>query len=292
LRGRRLGLAPSSQLPGQAEWRSLVVSEPGDDDQSDEEPAFAHVAVRVRASVRRRLSTSSPRYPVRHFPRRRERGELSRFVRPRSGSPCDLGATFCPSESHEPLHRSSFPVPGPGRSSAAGPFLSAVEHSSIFKGTLHEAAAGYAPRDPFFQNAFHTRGSGGSVGRPEYKRPRFAGPLQSPLTDSNRRPPPYHGGFELVLRDVGTALVSTLSLHFPVCLLAAPFLWKNSEPLQDSPNLSPKPVPTGRSPETLITCIAPASAPTCTPGINPLQFAGLAIVTAMNLFPCVVRWAR
>jgi hypothetical protein len=63
----------------------------------------------------------------------------------------------------------------------AGPFLSAVEHSSIFKGTLHEAPAGYAPKDPFFQNAFHTRAGEGSVGRPEYKRPRFAGLLQEAL---------------------------------------------------------------------------------------------------------------
>src|SRR5205823_10181105 len=62
------------------------------------------------------------------------------------------------------------------------------------KCTLHEGAGGYAPKDPFFQNAFHTRASGGSGGRPEYKRPRFAGPLKSPLPDSNRRPPPYHGG--------------------------------------------------------------------------------------------------
>src|SRR3954451_17434745 len=38
------------------------------------------------------------------------------------------------------------------------------------------------------------RVSAGSPGRPEYKRPRFAGPLQSPLTDSNRRPPLYEEG--------------------------------------------------------------------------------------------------
>jgi hypothetical protein len=35
--------------------------------------------------------------------------------------------------------------------------------------------------------------AGAALGRPEYKRLRFAGPFQSPLTDSNRRPPPYHG---------------------------------------------------------------------------------------------------
>ena len=41
----------------------------------------------------------------------------------------------------------------------------------------------------------------------------FAG-TSSPLTDSNRRPPPYHGGFDQLLPDVGTALASVLSLHF------------------------------------------------------------------------------
>jgi hypothetical protein len=30
---------------------------------------------------------------------------------------------------------------------------------------------------------------------PRPRKSRFAGLLQSPLTDSNRRPPPYHGGF-------------------------------------------------------------------------------------------------
>ena len=35
------------------------------------------------------------------------------------------------------------------------------------------------------------------------KRSRFTGTLQSPLTDSNRRPPPYHGGSQAVL--AGTA---------------------------------------------------------------------------------------
>jgi hypothetical protein len=43
---------------------------------------------------------------------------------------------------------------------------------------------------------------------------RFAGLLQSPLTYSNRRLPPYHGGFDLWLRDAGTALAITLALQF------------------------------------------------------------------------------
>jgi hypothetical protein len=44
----------------------------------------------------------------------------------------------------------------------------------------HEGAAGYAPKDPSFQNAFHTRVSAGSAGRPVYKRPRFAGAFAEP----------------------------------------------------------------------------------------------------------------
>jgi hypothetical protein len=35
----------------------------------------------------------------------------------------------------------------------------------------------------------------------------------SPLPESNRGPPPYHGGFDLLLCHVGTALASALSLH-------------------------------------------------------------------------------
>jgi hypothetical protein len=35
----------------------------------------------------------------------------------------------------------------------------------------------------------------------------------SPLPDSNRGPPPYHGGLELRLCDVGKALGSALSLQ-------------------------------------------------------------------------------
>ena len=42
----------------------------------------------------------------------------------------------------------------------------------------------------------------------------FAGFPSSPLTDSNRRPPPYHGGFGLRLYDAGRALTYALSLQF------------------------------------------------------------------------------
>jgi hypothetical protein len=36
----------------------------------------------------------------------------------------------------------------------------------------------------------------------------------SPLTDSNRRPPPYHGGFALRLCDLLSSFSRALSLHF------------------------------------------------------------------------------
>jgi hypothetical protein len=36
---------------------------------------------------------------------------------------------------------------------------------------------------------------------------------KSHLTDSNRRPPPYHGGFELQLCEAGKALDTTLCLQ-------------------------------------------------------------------------------
>jgi hypothetical protein len=41
----------------------------------------------------------------------------------------------------------------------------------------------------------------------------FAG-ISSPLTDSNRPPPPYHGGFALLRWDLGEAPDSALSLQF------------------------------------------------------------------------------
>jgi len=46
-------------------------------------------------------------------------------------------------------------------------------------------------------------------------QPRRENPwkTESPLTDSNRRPSPYHGGFALLLCDLGKALGSALSLQ-------------------------------------------------------------------------------
>jgi len=55
--------------------------------------------------------------------------------------------------------------------------------------------------------------------RPTENRP-FAGgssTQKSPLTDSNRRPPPYHGGFGVTTVVGGNALAKPFSLHSPLC---------------------------------------------------------------------------
>jgi DNA-binding CsgD family transcriptional regulator len=90
--------------------------------------------------------------------------------------------------------------------------------------------------------------------RSDNRSGRFAG-ISSPLTDSNRRPPPYHGGFDLLVSDVGTALPIALFCISPDLSACCPLPLKNPEPPRKSPNLSPKPVPKGRSAETLMTGI-------------------------------------
>jgi len=56
------------------------------------------------------------------------------------------------------------------------------------------------------------------------KNPGVRGFL-SPLPDSNRGPPPYHGGFAPRLRDLGRVLGNALSLEFGWFLrLQHPFL--------------------------------------------------------------------
>ena len=50
---------------------------------------------------------------------------------------------------------------------------------------------------------------------------------QSPLTDSNRRPPPYHGGFGLLLCDLERRLVE----RFPCNLVG--FAARSTLPLND-----------------------------------------------------------
>src|SRR5262249_21215297 len=49
-------------------------------------------------------------------------------------------------------------------------------------------------------------------------------PFQSPLTDSNRRPPPYHGGFALLVLRISERTGRALSLQFGLFLrLLLPF---------------------------------------------------------------------
>ena len=74
----------------------------------------------------------------------------------------------------------------------------------------------------------------------------FAGSLsfqKSPLTDSNRRPPPYHGEFALRLCDLGKALGSALSLQSGWFLRSVPLALNDPEPPRGAPNLSPEPSP-------------------------------------------------
>jgi len=68
---------------------------------------------------------------------------------------------------------------------------------------------------------------------------------ESPLADSNRRPPPYHGGFEPLLGDLGNALGRALS-----CYSLVFFAWStpslgDPELPREAPNLSPEPSPNG-----------------------------------------------
>jgi hypothetical protein len=63
---------------------------------------------------------------------------------------------------------------------------------------------------------------------------------KSPLTDSNRRPPPYHG---LRLRGPGTALIGALFLHLSWFFCDRSLSSKSPEPPRKTLNLSPKPVP-------------------------------------------------
>jgi hypothetical protein len=65
----------------------------------------------------------------------------------------------------------------------------------------------------------------------------------SPLTDSNRRPPPYHGELGLRRPVGGNALPASFLLHlraFPVSVI--PSLRLPGRPWEPS-NLSPRPVP-------------------------------------------------
>src|SRR6059036_3252410 len=82
------------------------------------------------------------------------------------------------------------------------------------KARSRERLAGKGYRNWIFHNTFHARPRAKTRRLLPKKKPRFAGPLQSPLTDSNRRPPPYHGGCGQQLCDAEKALGKALSLQF------------------------------------------------------------------------------
>jgi hypothetical protein len=73
---------------------------------------------------------------------------------------------------------------------------------------------------------------------PKGKAPR-AGLLQSPLTDSNRRPPPYHGGIGLRRWHGGGALAALLSLQLRRLRDFVTSSSKTLEPPRRTSNLSP-----------------------------------------------------
>jgi hypothetical protein len=61
------------------------------------------------------------------------------------------------------------------------------------RGSSAAASTAKRPRDALIE--FDQRRPAQVVDRRATERPAFAGLCQSPLTDSNRRPPPYHRGF-------------------------------------------------------------------------------------------------
>jgi hypothetical protein len=76
------------------------------------------------------------------------------------------------------------------------------------------------------------------------KNPRFAGVL-SPLPDSNRGPPPYHGDF--AFRRCGVRSPFYMAVSLRISGLAPTESWVSSEPdpTRQTPDLSPRPVPKG-----------------------------------------------
>jgi hypothetical protein len=65
--------------------------------------------------------------------------------------------------------------------------------------------------------------------------------MRSPLTDSNRRPPPYHGGFELHLRDAGKRLIPRFSCKLARLASRSSLPLKDPERPRRSSHLSPIP---------------------------------------------------
>jgi hypothetical protein len=71
-------------------------------------------------------------------------------------------------------------------------------------------------------------------------RNRYLQGLSSPLTDSNRRPPPYHGGFALRLTSVGIALAKPFSLHPRLFRRATPQLPRRPPSRPQNPRACPQ----------------------------------------------------
>ena len=84
-------------------------------------------------------------------------------------------------------------------------------------------------------------------GRQHYK-PICRAFMQSPLTDSNRRPPPYHGGCAPLLRAWETRLVAGFPCNSGWFLRSQPLSSRGPEPPRQPRNLSPEPSPTGPAP--------------------------------------------
>jgi hypothetical protein len=65
----------------------------------------------------------------------------------------------------------------------------------------------------------------------------------SPLPDSNRGPPPYHGGFAPLLCDLGKRLVARFPCNSAGLSACSTLSSKDPEPPRVAANLSPEPSP-------------------------------------------------
>jgi hypothetical protein len=80
----------------------------------------------------------------------------------------------------------------------------------------------------------------------------ISGAFAEPSDGLEPSPPPYHGGFDQLLRDVGRRLLA----RFPCISLGlsgrCTLPLKDPEPPRKSPNPSPKPIPKVPAAETLV----------------------------------------
>ena len=67
--------------------------------------------------------------------------------------------------------------------------------------------------------------------------------MQSPLPDSNRRPPPYHRGFRPQKRDSEQPLLARFSCNYAASSVRRILPSKSLEPPSKASNLSPIPIP-------------------------------------------------